>query len=337
MRLTRFRLRRHVALAALAGTTVLGACGPFDDPPAATVEGRTISSDALLDEVGQLADTGPLREQYEAQGLRLMGAVEGAYDAGFVASTLQTRIYLALIEEELEARGIELTDDDVAAARERVAAQLAGAAGDDGLSDEFLDAQARQEAAVSALGQELVGDDPQAYFEANPGAFAEVCVSHIYLSPQERGPEDAQAQAEQLLGRLESGEATFEELAGSESDDPESAAEGGDLGCGPASQYIPDFVAGFSDLEEGEVSEVVETQAGLHIIRLDERQEPAYEDVEEQVGAALSQAVGPAITEFLTDASTDADVEVNPRFGTWEVQEGAPGQVAPPSGPAPQG
>lgn len=104
---------------------------------------------------------------------------------------------------------------------------------------------------------------------------------------------DAQRHAlEQLRIRLQAGEA-FAELAKAESDDPGSAARGGDLGRWLKRE---DLVAPFADalaaLDIGRLSDLVETQFGFHLIKKLDYQ-PArlqsFEDVRDQIESRLRQ------------------------------------------------
>ena len=73
-----------------------------------------------------------------------------------------------------------------------------------------------------------------------------------------------------LLDSLKQG-AEFADLARRHSQDPGSAAQGGDLGFVRRGQFVKDFETAVFALREGQVSEIVETEHGLHIIQLMER------------------------------------------------------------------
>ncbi len=64
---------------------------------------------------------------------------------------------------------------------------------------------------------------------------------------------------------------SFQELASIFSDDPGSGSNGGDLGWAKRGSYVPEFEAVSFNLEVGEISELVETQFGFHMIELLER------------------------------------------------------------------
>jgi parvulin-like peptidyl-prolyl isomerase len=73
--------------------------------------------------------------------------------------------------------------------------------------------------------------------------------------------------------------ARFEALASQFSQDPGSARSGGDLGFFGRGDMVAPFEEAALTLEEGELSEVVETPMGLHLIRVDERQIRDFEEV----------------------------------------------------------
>lgn len=96
----------------------------------------------------------------------------------------------------------------------------------------------------------------------------EIRVRHILLRSTQ--PE-ARAEAQDLLAKLKTG-ADFAELAKAKSQDPGSAAKGGDLGFFARGRMVGPFEdAAFGLKEAGAVSEVVETTFGFHIIKLEAR------------------------------------------------------------------
>jgi peptidyl-prolyl cis-trans isomerase C len=119
--------------------------------------------------------------------------------------------------------------------------------------------------------------DLDAYYKANPKQFVEpetVRASHILIAiPQNATPEQKQAartEAEGVLKRAKAGE-DFAALAKQYSKDSGSAAVGGDLNYFPKEQMVPPFSAAAFALKPGEISNLVETQFGLHIIKLTDR------------------------------------------------------------------
>lgn len=97
-------------------------------------------------------------------------------------------------------------------------------------------------------------------------------VRHILVAVNEqRSQEEALTQAQQVTRQLEQG-ADFAALAKQHSDDPGSAAQGGDLGTIQRGAFDPDFEQAAFALAEGEISEPVKTRFGYHVIRVEEIQ-----------------------------------------------------------------
>lgn len=92
----------------------------------------------------------------------------------------------------------------------------------------------------------------------------EIHVSHILVSRS--------ARAQKLLDQLAAGE-DFAQLAQEHSVDSESAEQGGDLGWIKRGEMSPEFEAAAFSLEPGTISEIVETEDGLHIIKVADRKE----------------------------------------------------------------
>ncbi|MGD2112636.1 MAG: SurA N-terminal domain-containing protein [Gammaproteobacteria bacterium] len=93
---------------------------------------------------------------------------------------------------------------------------------------------------------------------------------HILVEFASQSPEDiaaARAKAEAIAQRLADGE-SFEHIARTESDDPASAPQGGDLGFFGKGIMTPEFETAVFGMAAGERSEPVQTQFGFHIIEL---------------------------------------------------------------------
>lgn len=112
------------------------------------------------------------------------------------------------------------------------------------------------------------------YYEANQAQYQEPeqrRASHILIRPQGNDPkafEKARAQAKDLLGQLRAAPERFAELAGKYSQDPMSAAQGGDLGSFTRDTMVKPFADAVFAMKVGELSGLVETEFGVHIIRL---------------------------------------------------------------------
>ncbi|RKT44145.1 peptidyl-prolyl cis-trans isomerase C [Thiocapsa rosea] len=119
---------------------------------------------------------------------------------------------------------------------------------------------------------EITDAQLKAFYEENPEAFSKpesMRASHILIGVDAgTGAEEkeiAKRKADEILDKLKSG-ADFAELAKSESTCP-SAQQGGDLGEFGRGQMVAPFESAAFGLEPGDLSEVVETQFGYHIIK----------------------------------------------------------------------
>ena len=114
----------------------------------------------------------------------------------------------------------------------------------------------------------------------------ELVVRHLVILSERWRPEEhreaARERAEEALERARAGE-SFEELAGEYSDEPGAAERGGLLEPGREDSWVPEFWRAAVALDEGELSDVVETEFGFHVIRLEDRRAVPFEEVRGEV------------------------------------------------------
>ena len=92
----------------------------------------------------------------------------------------------------------------------------------------------------------------------------EVRASHILISTQGRSEEEARALAEKL--KKEIAPANFAQYAQQYSEDPGSKSQGGDLGWFGKNAMVPEFDQAAFSLKPGQISGLVKTQFGYHLI-----------------------------------------------------------------------
>jgi hypothetical protein len=111
---------------------------------------------------------------------------------------------------------------------------------------------------------------------------AEVRARHIlFRLPGDASPalrDSIMRQAQDIREQAAAG-ADFSDLAREHSQDPGSAQQGGDLDYFSRGQMVAPFEEAAFALQPGEISEIVESPFGLHIIKVDDRRTPAFEDV----------------------------------------------------------
>lgn len=144
----------------------------------------------------------------------------------------------------------------------------------------IADAATPNAAAVDKLIQSIYKAEPERF-----GTSAQTQARHILIKGTGA---DSRAQAEKLLAELKAG-ANFEDLARQHSADPGSAAKGGDLGFFPKGRMVEPFEKALDALvKPGDLSPVVESTFGFHIIRLEARKpatQQSFEEVQEQLRA----------------------------------------------------
>jgi len=137
-------------------------------------------------------------------------------------------------------------------------------------------------------GIKLSDADLKKVYDTNKNQYEQVKARHILVafkgSPAaqpgkpELTEEQAKAKAEDLRKQIVGG-TSFEELAKKESDDVGSGAQGGDLGEFGRGQMVPEFEKAAFEAKAGDVTPVVRTQFGYHIIKVLEHGSTPFEQV----------------------------------------------------------
>ena len=143
----------------------------------------------------------------------------------------------------------------------------------------FIEKRFTDNIAVSdADAKKFYDDNLEKYFKKPESARASHILIGVEQSASAEEHKKAKEKAEALLKRVKAGE-DFATLAKSDSTCP-SSSQGGDLGSFGRGQMVPPFETAAFALKPGEVSDVVETQFGYHIIKLTEKQEAGTEKFE---------------------------------------------------------
>ena len=165
------------------------------------------------------------------------------------------------------------------------------------------------------------GDDIRDYYENNLDRFVsneERKSSHILVAIDEDTTDE---QAAELIKEIQSkleGE-TFEELAKQYSDDPGSAAQGGDLGWAETGLFVPEFESALFSMNVGDISEAVKTDFGYHLIRMDDikpGQQQAYEDIEYELELEYSRLLAEEELFELADQFADLTLQAYNELST---------------------
>ena len=120
---------------------------------------------------------------------------------------------------------------------------------------------------------QVTAQDVQRYYEDNEAQYStpeEVRASHILLKTEGKDDAAVKKEAEDLLAKAKAG-ADFAELAKKYSEDDSNKDKGGDLGFFPKGQMVPEFDTVAFSMQPGQISDLVKTQFGYHIIKMVEK------------------------------------------------------------------
>ena len=158
------------------------------------------------------------------------------------------------------------------------------------------------------------GDEIRDYYENNLDRFVsneERKSSHILVAIDEDTTDEQAAELiKEIQTKLET--ETFEELAKQYSDDPGSAAQGGDLGWAETGLFVPEFESALFSMNVGDTSEAVKTDFGYHLIRMDDikpGQQQAFEDIEYELELEYSRLLAEEELFELADQMADLTLQ----------------------------
>jgi peptidyl-prolyl cis-trans isomerase C len=253
----------------------------------------------------------------------------------------QQNLSLSDIKEMMEARGQSFDE-----AKQRIKKGMA--------YQKFMEAQWTGKINVTE-------DDAKKYYSENKTKFEtpeQVRASHILIKPNtnqatavstltsdpnadpNQAKAKAKAKAEDLLKQIKGG-ADFAELAKTNSDCP-SAKQGGDLDFFGRGQMVPAFERAAFALKPGQVSDVVETQFGYHIIKLTDHKDAntiPFEQAKDDIVKLLTQTKQAEFAEeYVKSLEADANI-VYPPGKEPNAPAAGPATTAPPrpdNKPAPE-
>ena len=257
----------------------------------------------LNDEIITLTE---LEEAYQ----QLKGALPGGERMPSKRELLKRMIENRLLLQEAKREGIKVSEGEVQENIERVKAGFLSekafelALEREGIKIEDLEKRYREELMIKKLIDkevkpevEVTKKEVRDYYEKNKGRFREeekVKIRHILFEDY--------SQAEKALKRIKSG-TNFEEVA-----------KGGHLGSFKRGQLDRKIEEAAFSLKEGEISQIVKTEAGYHIIKLEKKKEARLKklsEVKEVIRNILSsQKMEKKIKEYLKKLRAKQEIEI---------------------------
>ena len=205
----------------------------------------------------------------------------------FIKQNSKVKFDYAVLKQDDLRKGLHPTDEELRAYYEGHKASYANS-----IPEKRKVKYALVETAKAEADVQVTQDDLRNYYDQHRDEYRtpeQVKVSHILIKTplpgpdgkvDEKGVQEAQRRAEDLLKQLKSG-AKLEDLAKKYSEDPGSAKVGGSLGWIGRGQTVPEFEKVAFSLPKGQISDLVKSSYGFHIIRVDDKQEAHTKSLDE--------------------------------------------------------
>ena len=298
---------------------------PAEDRVLATVDGASIMESDFLQEINMMMGSMQGRVPPEYMEAMRSEMAQRALDNMIVRQLLTAqadRDNVVVEEEEVQERaGMYTQNLPPGATLEEMLEQV-------NLTEEDFLNNIRVELRLNKLlemhvteAPEPSADEVEAFYEENKEAYFAMPesaeASHILIGAgdgaDEAARDEARAKAADVRAQLLEG-ASFEELAAEVSDCP-SGQQGGHLGTFGRGQMVPSFEAAVFSQEIGAIGEIVETDFGFHVIRVEDRSEASTqeldEEMREQIGMFLkSRSQEEGLRHYLDQLREQADIQM---------------------------
>lgn len=251
------------------------------------------------------------KDELLAQVKGVSGTADGSLNAAYVRQVLDTLIARTLFRQEALAQGLTVTDDEVKKEIDSLRGQFPSpdaftkALAAEGMNEQQLLERARQEFLVQKYVETKVAskitvtdESVKTFYDQNQDQMKvpeRLHLQHILVGVEPTAsPEDkqkAKAEADEVLAKLKSG-GDFAALAKEHSDDSGSKEKAGDLSWIAQGQTVEPFEKAAFALKDQEVSGVVETRFGYHVIQRLETQAAGvvpFDHVKERIRTFLKQ------------------------------------------------
>ena len=310
------RTLRLVALPVI-GLALLAACSTGPSP--AATAGQTDITDEQLEQQAKLFTFLAALNQQQCGGQTADGESQEAACNRFTLSNLIQNVFVTDYagSNDISVKASEV--DDIIA---NLDDQLSAATVDDELGKLDLTRADLQtlandvllfQAVQTAVAEDGLDDEQlQRLYEDQILSFTTIDVLHILV--------DTEAEAQDVHEQVTAPGATrktFEDLAMEVSTDTGSGANGGSLGQAVASTYVPEFGEAAVALEPGEISEPVQSEFGWHVIYLVDKQVTPIEEAKAQLAEGEQ---GTVFAAWMRDQIETQGVEVNPKYGRWDLE-----------------
>ena len=288
----------------------------------ATVNGKAISEEAYNEHLNNIT------QAYRAQS---GGQISPEDQDKLKKLAIQQLINKRVILEKYQGLGLSVDPDRVDQEIEKLKSQYPSpeefdrAMVERGYDNDRLRSEVTQSLQVFKVQEyvmkdvEITEEELKNTYNSNLDKIAQpesVRARHILIKVEQSATEAEKQEAlkriRAIREELEAG-SDFAALAKEKSEGP-SAPKGGDLGYFPAEKMVPSFSKVAFAMEPGEISDVVETQFGYHLIKVEDRKEawlPTFEEVKEQMRPQLEmQKAQYVFQDYINKIMSEADIKI---------------------------
>jgi peptidyl-prolyl cis-trans isomerase C len=306
---------------ALTTLSVFGETKPPSESKVATVNKSIITQEDLTLEMGRV------QQRFVSAGRPL----SDAQLSKIREEILDGLIGRELLYQESQKKGIEIEEKAIDEETRKLKAGFSSedeykqSLRDRNISEAAIESHFRKAIAVQKFieidfAQKATVSEAETrdYYDSHPDSFNQperVRARHILIKVDPQGDESAKTKArrrlEEIREKLKKGE-DFGTLARTFSQGP-SSTRGGDLGYFRRGQMVKPFEEAAFALNPGEVSDIVETRFGVHLIKVVDKKPPttsAYKDIKENLGKYLKrQKVQKEVGQYVNKLREKAAVE----------------------------
>lgn len=270
--------------------------------------------------------------RYERQ-MAMLGQVPNQAQLGEIKSkVLDSLIGREVLRQEAQKVGIKVNDAEVdtrvASLKNRFPSEkdFADTLAKMSLTEPELKAQFAQEMGISKLIDQEVGskvtvtdEETKTFFDANPDLFKTpemVRASHILVMVDQKATDAEKAKAKEKITGIQKRVQAGEDFAGlaKQFSDCKSSTSGGDLDFFQRGQMVGPFEDAAFKLNPGEVSDIVETQFGYHLIKVTDKkpaEAKSYDQVKDELAKYLKQQkVSQQLSQYIDQLKSKDKIEI---------------------------
>lgn len=322
-----FKIKKGIVLVAsvvLMLSMVLSGCGVSKEDAVAIVDGKAISKSefAINFDIN--------KKMYENQlGSDIMSKDIGegrTFEEELKQIVLNNLIIEKVILQDAERQKITVSDKEVSESIAQFAESVGGEEKlkeflkQNNMTEEYMEDRMRTEMIIEKYKNKffesiISEEDVKKQFEENKDSYVSIRASHILVSTEK--------EARDILDRIKNGE-SFEELT-KLSTEPGAEARKGDLGYFTRGEMVAEFEEAAFKLKPGEISDVVKTDFGYHIIKVTDRKE-TFEELKDSVLADLQNKESDKFDQKVKELKDNAKIEIlmnieTPKEGNNKSQE----------------